>query len=253
MNYKQFEDILFAEWRKRSVANGDGNELAPDGLLYRGRFVYNDGYWSREPGNEDVIWERAKRRVLILTKDLNDEEAWDIRAETGRNNFSGENNVVVSAPFYKNLMRWVYGLLTIDANGHAKSFAEIDSQGVYQPFYDQAPVARVNCKKQVGKSSIETSVLKSYMERYKDLLVKQIAAYDANILLCCGASEAIKDFVAEHYLTDLVKLNNWVYYSPQTHKMVIDSWHPTYTGDTHEKMYSDMMKAIHEVWDRMKI
>lgn len=46
MNYKQFEDILFAEWRKRSVANGDGNELAPDGLLYRGRFVYNDGYWS---------------------------------------------------------------------------------------------------------------------------------------------------------------------------------------------------------------
>lgn len=52
MNYKQFEDNLFAEWRKRSVANGDGNELAPDGLLYRGRFVYNNGYWSREPGND---------------------------------------------------------------------------------------------------------------------------------------------------------------------------------------------------------
>lgn len=146
MNYKQFEDNIFAEWLKRSVANGDGCELAPDGLLYRGRFVYKDGYWSREPGNENAIWERAKRRVLILTKDLNDEEAWDIRAETGRNNFSGENNVVVSAPFYKNLMRWVYGLLMINANGHAKMFAEIDSQDVYRPFYDQAPVARVNCK-----------------------------------------------------------------------------------------------------------
>lgn len=76
MNYKQFEDNLFSEWIKRSVASGDGSELAPDGLLYRGMFVYKDGYWSREPGNESVIWERAKRRVLILTKDLNDEEAW---------------------------------------------------------------------------------------------------------------------------------------------------------------------------------
>lgn len=30
MNYKQFEDNILAEWRKRSVANGDGCELAPD-------------------------------------------------------------------------------------------------------------------------------------------------------------------------------------------------------------------------------
>ena len=78
---------------------------------------------------------------MILTKDLNDEEAWDIRAETGRNNFSGENNVVVSAPFYKNLMRWVYGLLTIDANGHAKKFAEIDRQDVISSFTTRHPLS----------------------------------------------------------------------------------------------------------------
>ena len=53
MNYKQLEDRLFDEWRQRSITNGDGDELAPDGLLYRGRFVYRDGYWSREPGGED--------------------------------------------------------------------------------------------------------------------------------------------------------------------------------------------------------
>lgn len=35
MDYKQFEDSLFAEWRQRSIDNGDGEELAPDGLLYR--------------------------------------------------------------------------------------------------------------------------------------------------------------------------------------------------------------------------
>ena len=252
MNYKQFEDQLLDEWRRRSLANGDGGELAPDGLLYRGRFVYDGGYWSREPGGEAGIWDNAKRRVLVLTKDLNDEEAWDIRAETGRKNFSGEDNVIISAPFSKNLMRWVYGLLTIDGNGRAKLFAEADRQDVYQPFYDNAPVARVNCKKQVGTSSISTSVLRSYMERYKDLLLRQIRVYDANILLCCGGSGAIKDFVAANYVTDLVKLNEWVYYSPQTGKIVIDSWHPTYTGDTHEKMYTDMMMNVEDALAKIR-
>lgn len=71
--------------------------------------------------------------------------------------------------------------------------------------------------------------------------------------MCCGASGAIKDFVAENYLTDLLKLNNLVYYSPRTRKMVIDSWHPTYIGDTHEKMYSDMMSGVEEAWSRIKL
>lgn len=252
MDYKQLEDSLFAEWRQRSIDNGDGGELAPDELLYRGRFVYRDGFWGREPGDEGRIWERAARRVLILTKDLNDDEAWDIRAETGRKNFSGEQNVVISAPFIKNLMRWVYGLLTIDADGRAKTFAEVDRQDVYQPFYDNVPVARVNCKKQVGTSSIAPAVLRAYIERYKDLLQKQIKMYDADILLCCGGSGAIKDFVAENYLTDLVKMNDWVYYSPLTNKLVIDSWHPTYTGDTHEKMYTDMMRNVEDALAKIK-
>ena len=50
-----------------------------------------------------------------------------------------------------------------------------------------------------------------------------------------------------------MKLNNWIYYSPRTRKMVIDSWHPTYTGDTHEKMYSDMMSGVEEAWSRIKL
>lgn len=244
MNYHDFEDALFAEWRRRSVANGDGSEIAADGLLNRGRFVYRDGYWSREPGDEERIWKSAARRVLILTKDLNDDEAWDIRCETGRKNFSGEGNVTVSAQFHKNLMRWVYGLLTMDTHGRAKPFAEADRQEAYRPFYDMAPVARVNCKKQVGTSSISTPMLQAFMERYKDLLLRQIDAYDANILLCCGGSGAIKDFVAQNYLTDLVQKNYWAYYSPSRRKIVIDSWHPSYTGLTHEKMYEDMMENV---------
>lgn len=75
MNYTALEDRLFEEWKTRSRQCGDGEEIAPDGLLYRGLFSYADGYWTRRPGDECRRWEQAPRRVLILTKDLNDTEA----------------------------------------------------------------------------------------------------------------------------------------------------------------------------------
>ena len=39
MDYHKLENELFEEWRRQSIANGDGDEIAPDGLLYRGRFT----------------------------------------------------------------------------------------------------------------------------------------------------------------------------------------------------------------------
>ena len=105
MNLHDLENRLIEEWRDRSLRNGDTADIAPDGILYRGAFSYDEGYWTRLPGDECNAWERASRRILILTKDLNDAEAWDIRAETGRLNHSGPDNIRISAPFYKNLMR----------------------------------------------------------------------------------------------------------------------------------------------------
>lgn len=37
MPYHDFEDVLSADWRRRSVANGCGDEIAADGRQYRGR------------------------------------------------------------------------------------------------------------------------------------------------------------------------------------------------------------------------
>ena len=70
-----FENRLFDEWQRRSLRCGDGGEIAYDGLLYRGAFAYDSGYWSRLPGNEAAGWQHAPQRILILTKDLNDTEA----------------------------------------------------------------------------------------------------------------------------------------------------------------------------------
>ena len=242
IDYRAFEEQLFTKWQFRSQEMEDGDEFVPDGLLYRGDFFYDEwGNWERRPGDEVEKWTYCPMRLLIITKDLNDEEPWDIRAETGRKNSSGKENVIISASFYKNLMRWAYGLLIVNEGKAIPSFEAVNQQDVYQPFYDEKPIARINCKKQLGGSSISPQKLKSYLNRYQDLLLEQIRFYDADILLCCGGSDLIKDFIQENYLPDLVYVNDWMYYSISTNKLVVNSWHPCYRNDTHQNMYEEMM------------
>lgn len=85
-NIHQQEEALQAEWLREAERFGDADELCADGLLFRGEISNRDGYWHRERGDEEGTWNAAPRRLLILTKDLNDDEAWDIRQETGRTN-----------------------------------------------------------------------------------------------------------------------------------------------------------------------
>ena len=52
MTLHALENRLIEEWRTRSHRNGDTTDIAPDGILYRGAFSYDEGYWTRLPGDE---------------------------------------------------------------------------------------------------------------------------------------------------------------------------------------------------------
>jgi hypothetical protein len=133
-----------------------------------------------------------------------------------------------------------------------KSLADMHSRRISQ--YATAPIARVNCKKQIGVSTIQDTDLGSHMERYAHFLREQIALYDADIILCCGGHGIIKDFVKQHYLPDLqcFSSDGWVYYSPTSRKVVIDSYHPTFAKSFksielyYEQMMSDVKAFIAE-------
>lgn len=250
MKYHQLEKDIFDEWRKRSVDYDHGDNFAEDGLLYKGDINYSDtGYWYRNTGNEEELWKNAHTRVLFLTKDLNDTDAWDIRAETGRKNHSGETNIIINTPFYKNYMRWFYGILTACQTGECKSYEEANCQQTYRSFFDEMPLVRVNCKKQVGGGTISTDRLKHFMERYKDLLVKQIKLYNPDVIVCCGGSSSIKDFIATSYLPDLERINKWVYYSNSLNKVVIDFYHLSHRF-SQEGVYTDLMNGLKEFIDK---
>lgn len=230
-NLHNQEEEIQQRWREYAAKLGDADDLCTDGLLFRGKPYFQDGCWHRDKADEESVWGKAPRRLLILTKDLNDEEGWDIRQETGRYN-TVVYNYERAIPFYKNLRMWSYLLLN-GSPDELPLYSQARLMDIVGPYYEEAPIARVNCKKQVGGASISDSTLMSYMETYSDLLKRQIAIYDANLLLCCGCNSdtnLILDFVKSQYLPDLQPVpdtGDWMYYSPSTRKIAVNCYHPS--------------------------
>lgn len=232
MNYHEKEEELFRAWKEviaaeENITRNEVDELfSDDGLLHRGIMNYSkSGYWYRDSGDEESLWSKAPTRVLFLTKDLNDTEAWDIREETRRSNHSGGDYVYINTPFYKNYMWWFYGLLSLCDHHKLLSYAEANQQDRFLPFFESNPVVRVNCKKRIGGGTLAYSTLQSILLRDKDYIVKQLDIYDADIIFCCGGSSALKNFVGEYYITDLKCINSWMFYSDSQNKLVVDSYH----------------------------
>lgn len=241
---------LLEEWEAVSAKNNETAEFVPDGILYRGSIKYSEnGCWGHQPGNEDEVWQQAAKRILFITKDLNDEEAWDIRCETGRKNGSGENNIKIfrGTNFCPNYMYQVYGL------GHttAEHYVDIDSIAEKDviDYFDTCALARINCKKQLGNSRLDDRKLDEYINKYSDLLKRQILLLDADIIVCCGWTQKtgnrIFDFVCTHCY-EFEEINYWISYNRLLNKIVINSWHPSTRHVSVKNFYDQMMEAYRE-------
>lgn len=258
ITFKEREDALFVRW-KQACRQKDGidpdTDFACDGVLYRGAYEQISGCWERQPGNETELWDNATCRLLILTKDTTcASEMDDVRIETARKNHTGGEVIAANTPFHRNLTLWSYALLNAMQGGEVIPYDNTPTWDELSALYATAPIARVNCKKQIGVSTIKDVDLWSHMDRYAHLLREQIALYDADIILCCGGHGIIKDFVKQHYLPDLQRFSSdgWVYYSLSTRKVVVDSYHPTFAKSFkniqlyYEQMMTDMKAFMAE-------
>ena len=186
-------------------------------------------------------------------KDFTNDEMPDIRTETMRKNGipSNSNDPYKRDSFTKNILYWLYGL-THMKEANMISFSEIEDEKVCFDFYEKYPLARINCKKNPGGSKLDNSVLRLYFDDplYSDLLRQQIAKFDADIILCCGGNSLIKDFVVNRcYDGEWNEKNNWVYYNSSYRKLVIDSYHPSYTRRKqwlYEELMKNFLEFVHE-------
>ena len=244
MKYHKKEEQLFDRWAERARELRDSDEITKDGLLYRGELWF-DGYCQvHRKADEEQLWSDASLRLLVLTKELYDEDGWDLRAESGRVP-SPRLTCRTAYRFFPNLELWVYGLMNIP-DRKVVSFSRADNETRLQGFYENAPIARVNCKKQPDAKVASNTVLQKYMDNYADLLTEQIKLYDADIILCTGGQGLLVKFLRDHVYTDLVQFNEHCYYSPSAGVVAVRQYHPCYNVYSRKEMYTSMMRDYQE-------
>ena len=242
------EELIFTEYQELL---GGGREVSPDGLHYLGESYYDceNKCWGRLPGNEEVDWKRyceQKRGLVILTKDLNDNIAWDIREELGRKKDTEEPTASIYYAFYRNLRCWIYGLLNIDSDG---LMPEYPSTNVAQECFETKPWVRLNLKKVPGGSFITNDTLAQYIDKFRSLLLKQLGIYkEASIYLDCTRCNGI-ELLRELY-PDIKAFGDgddeWIYFSEEHHFIIVNSYHPSCClSGGEEAYYNRMRNAVH--------
>lgn len=239
MKYHKREESLFERWAERARHLHDSEDITKDGLLYRGELWF-DGYCQvHKKANEEQLWSDAGLRLLVLTKELYDEDGWDLRAESGRVP-SPRLTCRTAYRFFPNLELWVYGLMNIP-DRKVVSFGKADNELRLQGFYENAPIARVNCKKQPDIRALSNMVLQKYIDNYSDLLKEQIEMYDADIILCTGGQGLLVKFLKDYVYPDLEQYNKHCYFSPLTGVIAVRQYHPCYNVYSRKEMYHDMI------------
>lgn len=240
MTYKDQEEKLFTKWAQRARKLHDADMIAKDGLLYRGELWWDGLNQVHRPADEEQLWNDAGMRLMVLTKELDEEDCWDLRAESGRVP-SPRLTERTAMRFFPNLELWVYGLMTIPER-KTLPFGKADNATRLQGFYENAPIVRINCKKQPDTKAASNAVLQKYMENYADLLKEQITLYNTDIILCIGGQGIMVDFLQKHVYKDLEQVNRHCFYSPKANVLVVKQYHPNYNVYSRKEMYSSMIQ-----------
>lgn len=248
-----------------------GDLKVVDGIIHRGLF---DKY-SRNRGNSISNWKQSSRRYLFITKELyyanrdwldirqdgvgNKEQNWD-RVNGLLKGESVGNDEIASfidrrSRFYPNYINLLYGLEQ-----------SIISKGVYSKYEDwsrtkegmlfflkDSALARINCSKVIASESVGNTTtqkrLREIIDKNLVVLKRQIRYLNPDIIVCCGnqnGSNLIKTELVDKVYKDSVQFKKGVYYSNQSLKIIIDSYHLSYPGLCPKDFYDDTVKPLAE-------
>lgn len=239
MNYHEQEERLFDQWARRARKLRESDDITRDGLLYRGELWFDGFNQLRRRGNEEQQWEDAAFRMLVMSRELADDDGWDIRGESGRVP-SPRLTCRTAQRFFPNLELWVYGLMNTP-DRKVMPFSKADNATRLQGFYENAPIARIVCKKQPDSMAVSNTVIQKYLHDHADLLAEQVRLYDADIILCVGGQGMMVKFLAENVYKDLDQFNDHCWFSPSAGVVVVKQYHPNYNVYSRKEMYDSMM------------
>ena len=232
--------------------------IVSDGLHYLGKFSYEEnGCWKRVQGDEEEQWEKAceeNKGLVVLTKDLNDSEVWDMRMDHGRKN--GDRNAKPSSgAFHENLRRWIYGLMAMSDSGEMPEYPTDEEA---QKHFEKEPWVKMNLKKERGKGSLDDDALDAHIAASNQYLRDQLELYkDASIYLDCAKGRGIELLKQMEIYPDIRLFSSGekprISYSEKPRFIIIDSYHPSaWDYDdmkqriSEEDYYNNMRKAVQD-------
>lgn len=213
------EDKLFERWSAAFEKDGY-TDFCYDGLIYNGALT-NEAK-NRISGNQEELWNNAKRKVLFFMKEPNKNEGEDYR-EWGLYQKT-------SSTFFRFIYSWLNALSTVTAESPIPSMVnELDLN---------LPLCIVNAKKESGGSSASYSKIYSHVEKYSDFLREQFDIYAPNIIVCGGVDKMINivknNIYGDIQFTPLMN-SDWIWYSAEKKIILFDSFHPGAIKSNHAK------------------
>ena len=238
-------------YRKRSIKslvakNGIKKPICVDGILFRGNFEYKEDHWTRKTnGHEIEDYLNSLFRILVATKDSNEGVGenddttnlgveWDIKTETLRDNNSEE--ICTSATFGKNYIRVIYILMMYRYHSENEILEALTGIDRCRSIWENAPLARINLKKQPGNGSINDSLLSSYISLYKDVLQKQIELINPNVIINSAGKPGMIFFKKIYKDLECIDKNygngrdKWIYVDRIQKVVIIDIYHFSHRG-----------------------
>ena len=254
-DYVAENERILNEWREKYVKENQkkypkcpnlGDYFANDGIMFKGNFECEQmkgenediqfRRWKRTSnGEENMLWAKAPLRVLFITKDQNTQGdiAWDVRSETYRyiseKYKPDEMWLDTKSAFNRNLVYTLYGIFKTTAD-QPLGYNEFTNKEALA-FVDNQIFARINCKKEVGEEKCGSAVLRKAINHDMELLKQQIVNLDADIFVCCGLMSFIPNLInSMGYNFKEQDDDKWIYYDLDNNKLIINSYHLSYSG-----------------------
>jgi hypothetical protein len=190
-------------------------------------FCYDGLIYYRDPNCKDeyaevIKWEHAKRKVLFLLKDTNDNPNCDYRESVF---YDTEER-----PLYRMnvvLLKWLWSLNEVTTS-HLPVFDKTRKE--YIQSAQRYPMAIVNIKKVSGNPSIYNATICEYYKRDRSFLKEQLREILKPTMIVCGGGSGTILEIAKNYIyddMDFIQYNDWCYYCKESKLLLIDSYHPS--------------------------
>ena len=236
-NFSDKEDALYEDWYNSYSAEEQKN-FCFDGLMF-GR---ND-----DRNAEAEKWLKAKRRVLFLMKDTNDNPGDDIRWWPLGNEKNPDGSIKPTHRFYIVLFKWLWALNEVTAD-HLPVFDK--SKDEYVELARKYPMAQVNVKKLSGGAQVNNDEVIDFYNRDERFVNYQIRELlNPNIIVCGGGSGTLTDIVLQRIYGDkhFEQINTWCFYCAESDLLVIDSYHPS-ARVCNEDKFDEMIANVQQVY-----